>query len=287
MKKIIRSKLFYFILVAVIFSTATVFAYDLFANSVEFTPTDSTWKKENGDDITNVDEALNELYKKVKAGNCSISVSNNGILSVSNVDNMKDVIIVKDGRWYGRTIGSTYQLFDSGVFEAIAIDSDATIYKSNKISYTKTTAILFAEGRINTDLTGGFTPNGMSNTSYDLTNGSYLEIYGKPGNYTGIGLYTNYKIDVSAYTKLKVIFSQSDIADSRKTYSFAFGLTDTTVSGNNVESSLVSGKWQYHSNGAVLTNYEAVVDITNYTGQYYFEAVTMWSKVRITSIILE
>lgn len=128
----------------------------------------------------------------------------------------------------------------------------------------------------------------MSNSSYNLNNGSYMEIYGHYGNNTSIALYTNKKIDVTGYSKLKVIYTQTDLNNgNRPTYSFAFGLTDTLVNGNNVESSLVAGKWQYHSQGAAVTDKEVEINIRNLTGSYYFEAVTMWSKVRIKSIILE
>ena len=37
MKKILKSKLFFFLLGAVIFSTVSVFAYDLFANNIGLT----------------------------------------------------------------------------------------------------------------------------------------------------------------------------------------------------------------------------------------------------------
>ena len=63
MKKVFKSRMFSFILGAVIFGfVGAVSAYSLFANNVGFTPSDATWKKTNGDDITNVEDAINELY---------------------------------------------------------------------------------------------------------------------------------------------------------------------------------------------------------------------------------
>ena len=63
MKNIFKSRVFTFILGALIFSGITgVSAYNMFAKDIKYTPSDPTWKKSNGDNITNVEEALDELY---------------------------------------------------------------------------------------------------------------------------------------------------------------------------------------------------------------------------------
>ena len=65
MKKIIKSRVFAFVLGAIIFgSIGIVSAYSIFANDIEYTPKDTTWKKSNGEDITNVKDAIDELYSK-------------------------------------------------------------------------------------------------------------------------------------------------------------------------------------------------------------------------------
>ena len=61
MKKILKSRIFAFILGAVIFSGITALATGLIASSVSYTP---TWTKSNGEDIVNVSEALDELYTR-------------------------------------------------------------------------------------------------------------------------------------------------------------------------------------------------------------------------------
>ena len=66
MKKFIKNNIIGFILGAVIFSSITVAAYSVLANDIRYTPKDSTWKKSNGEDITNVSEAIDELYNKAK-----------------------------------------------------------------------------------------------------------------------------------------------------------------------------------------------------------------------------
>ena len=51
-----------FILGGILFGSITlVSAYAIYANDIAYTP---NWKKENGEDITNLKEALDELYKK-------------------------------------------------------------------------------------------------------------------------------------------------------------------------------------------------------------------------------
>ena len=64
MKKFIKNNIIGFILGAVIFSSITVAAYSILANDIGYTPSDSTWKKSNGEDITNVKDAIDELYNK-------------------------------------------------------------------------------------------------------------------------------------------------------------------------------------------------------------------------------
>ena len=63
MKKLFKNPIFTFILGAVIFSAVSVLAYSLLAGNVGFTPFDTSWKRQDGTDITNVEEALNELYR--------------------------------------------------------------------------------------------------------------------------------------------------------------------------------------------------------------------------------
>lgn len=61
MKKVLKSRIFAFILGAVIFGTIGVLADNIFASSINYTP---EWKKGNGENITNVAEAIDELYNK-------------------------------------------------------------------------------------------------------------------------------------------------------------------------------------------------------------------------------
>ena len=78
-----KSNIFSFILGAIIFgSIGVVSAYTLYANDIEYTPKDTTWKKEDGSDITNVKEAIDELYNSKK------SIFGEAIYNVSNGDQL-------------------------------------------------------------------------------------------------------------------------------------------------------------------------------------------------------
>ena len=70
MNKVFKSRIFAFVLGAILFgSIGVVSAYTIFANDIGYTPKDSTWKKSNGEDITNVKDAIDELYSKANEDN--------------------------------------------------------------------------------------------------------------------------------------------------------------------------------------------------------------------------
>ncbi|MBR1416556.1 MAG: hypothetical protein IJ572_01920 [Bacilli bacterium] len=66
MKKFLKSRLFAFMLGGILFTSITsVVAFSLYANDVGYTPLDTTWKKFNDEEITNVKDALDELHIKI------------------------------------------------------------------------------------------------------------------------------------------------------------------------------------------------------------------------------
>ena len=68
MKKLLNSKLFFFILGALVFGTASaVFAYDYVATNIGFTPLDTNWS------ASNVKDALDSLNTKIDFGGCKVS----------------------------------------------------------------------------------------------------------------------------------------------------------------------------------------------------------------------
>ena len=66
MKKIFKSWIFIFILGVMLSTSLTsVLAYSLLAPNVGYTPLDSNWKNLNGSEISDVDNALNNLYESI------------------------------------------------------------------------------------------------------------------------------------------------------------------------------------------------------------------------------
>ena len=83
MKKIIKNPIFTFILGALIFGGIVgVSAYTIFANDIGYTPKDSTWKKSNGEDITNVKDAIDDLYSKANSIHFTDSFLNGNIYDI-------------------------------------------------------------------------------------------------------------------------------------------------------------------------------------------------------------
>jgi len=99
MKKIIKNPIFTFILGALIFGGIVgVSAYAIFANDIGYTPKDTTWKKSNGEDITNVKDAIDELYSKSNTINFNelytLNASGPQDFSYTFSENDKNVLII-------------------------------------------------------------------------------------------------------------------------------------------------------------------------------------------------
>ena len=70
MKSMKNNYIILVILVIIIGSIGVVSAYTMLAGDISYTPDDPTWKKANGEDIANVQEAIDELYNKSNEKNC-------------------------------------------------------------------------------------------------------------------------------------------------------------------------------------------------------------------------
>lgn len=83
MRKLFNNSLFTFIIGAILFSfIGVVSAYTTTANNITFNP---NWKKQNGDEITNVNEAINDLFLK------SDNIIVHGTAKSSNYANYEEV----------------------------------------------------------------------------------------------------------------------------------------------------------------------------------------------------
>lgn len=70
MKKFIKSRIFSFMLGAVIFGSISVYAYSLKSSDISFNPENSEWQ------VTNLEEAVNYLYSVSKEYNKEINIPN-------------------------------------------------------------------------------------------------------------------------------------------------------------------------------------------------------------------
>ena len=115
MKKVFKSRLFIFIITAIVFTTIGVYADEILtsANKVSYTPEDDSW------DVNTVEKALNELYKNydnteykeilfIFSHNCNAS----GVLF-----NLEDKLITR-----GDNIDNNYikLVYNSGVYNIYA-----------------------------------------------------------------------------------------------------------------------------------------------------------------------
>ena len=92
MKKIVKSRVFAFILGAILFgSIGVVSAYTLFANDIGYTPNDATWE------VSNVKDAIDDLYEKGVLNISSLQTFENTSLSstreTSNNISLSDLFI--------------------------------------------------------------------------------------------------------------------------------------------------------------------------------------------------
>ena len=111
MKKILNKiNIFSFILGAIIFGGIVgVSAYTIFANDVGYTPTDENWKKADGSNITNVKEAIDELYTR----------TNNN----KSIDLTTKTIATENGNCY--TLKKTEAFIEENILFIIGLSSDS------------------------------------------------------------------------------------------------------------------------------------------------------------------
>lgn len=115
-----------FILGVLLSTTTTVLAYKIYAEDISFTPNDINFKKQDGTNITNIKEAVDELYNK---SNNIYVLGSIGTFS-NNYENYGSSSSYSSNNEYMTT---TYDQYDNHVY--INIHKDMKI----KLIYTKTT----------------------------------------------------------------------------------------------------------------------------------------------------
>ena len=146
MKKIFKkSNIFSFLLGAIIFGGIVgVSAYTILANDIGYTPKDSTWKKSNGEDITNVKDAIDELYIKaqVQTLGCEfvgsyqsnkIKNADSGTLTISDIPAGTYKLVVVRTSSSGATENGGDTIINSAVDFTITTDGSANLISGKSI----------------------------------------------------------------------------------------------------------------------------------------------------------
>ena len=157
MKKIIKNPIFTFILGAVIFGGIVgVSAYTIFANDIGYTPKDTTWKKSNGEDITNVKDAIDELYEHTKL----------------NFNEISSVYYNGD-----RIVKSLSTKLNKGKYIVSIVKSDSLRWDDASSSRSKRTSpMVTCDKNCNIDLLSGYINNVKSSVNNSF-NGTAHELY--------------------------------------------------------------------------------------------------------------
>ena len=136
MKKILKSKLFSFLLFAVIFTSIGVAASTLLASNVEYSPQDSSWKKENGENIENVQDAIDELYLINKTKSDIITGVSFNVLEENTSLTITPVIEISDNsKFFG--------------YHAFAVDEEDNIYHNMSTTSSVTISGLTSNKKYN------------------------------------------------------------------------------------------------------------------------------------------
>lgn len=148
MKKIINNPIFTFVLGALIFGGIVgVSAYTILVNDIGYTPSDSTWKKTNGEDITNVKDAIDDLYDKTNNKSDLLWINNNKTTGISafdvnvNLSNYTQIMVVG----YYDTSNSPYQL---GFYSIINVGESKTMRGNWKADDYNTRDVTVSENKV-------------------------------------------------------------------------------------------------------------------------------------------
>ena len=138
------------IILAILFTGIGVYAASqYYARDITFTPTNENFKKENGEPITNVEDALNELYSKqsyniemiTNYNNSNVTEYNNIVLNNLDKYNYILVVITTSNRT-GKNIDLMDSLIDLTCDDAVYLGKNGAYVGSDSSSHiTKTYAI--------------------------------------------------------------------------------------------------------------------------------------------------
>jgi len=152
MKKMIGSRVFSFILGALIFSGMTVFAYSISSKDISFTPSDSNWE------VDNVEDAMNSLYENASgykyqdflnnASSYHSVIAGSSLSVLSPATKSGSVVTIPAGGWqYGPYISLSSGCYRVMVFGS-NLDNNGLTYK---VSYNDGNGVLTLLNHFKTD----------------------------------------------------------------------------------------------------------------------------------------
>ena len=271
MKKLIKTKIFYFILGAIIFiGSASALAYSIIASDVGFTPKDDSW------DVDNTKDALDDIFKRVNSFSVEAKELNGTYITVGIPNDIKQ-------------IGANFAYYIDGVFKSKTSD-DTYTFTNLELNTTYRIKINVFDSNdevIKTSITDLKTPNKLwlyndGNESSIVTGGWKLEIVDE-GCTPRRGLYQKNSTNILLYnsaagcSKSRMITTNS--LDLTKYKSIYVKYYKTSISGTNVPYISVNNVASSNrSTGAyldkfTLNNYTGKVDISNWDTYDYITEV--------------
>ena len=236
----------------------------------------------NGEyDVTDYTSVNVSVPSGTNPQNCSINISNDGVLSVSGVQNLKSFILIRDGKYLDVSKASTYDLPVTGdtpkEIRIIAVDDDANIYNSNSITYEKNTTYLYNSGTTYQSLVH------KNRTSYggctsDFGN-EFITINGY-SNGGGGGLRTEQKIDLTNYNQIKLTGEVTDTA-----YSDSHGLLLAVSNSENWGKSWSPDNYEKMAESTTLNT--LTIDVSNLSGEHYIYFGVNQCTAKVYSLSLE
>lgn len=177
MKRIIKSRIFLVIVTAIICTSIGVYAASYAANDVSFTPKNTNWKKEDGTNITNVKDALDDLYSNRPSSNDFV----NAEWKFPYIGGEQEFVVPTSGKYKIETWGA-----QGGSYNSTYIGGYGG-YSVGIISLTKNDKLYINVGgkgeiAVNTTISGGYNGGGKANT------GSSNDIAGSGGGATHIAI---------------------------------------------------------------------------------------------------
>ncbi|MBR1416358.1 MAG: hypothetical protein IJ572_00880 [Bacilli bacterium] len=257
MQKLIKSRIFVFILGLIVVSTTSVFAYSLIADDVGFTPRDSNWK------VDNTKDAIDDLHNRINSFNVEALELNGTYIKVKIPDYVKQIsskyTYYIDNVFKENSTSDTYTFTNLNLnttykIKVNAYDSNDKLVKTSETDLTTLNRIwLYNDGNEYEIITGGWNVEIVDEgctprRGLFQKNSTNILLYNSAAGCSKSRMITVNSIDVSKYKSIYVKYYKTSISGTNVPY----------ISVNNIASS-------NRTTGAYLDKFT----LNNYTGQIH------------------